>query len=177
MILAKSQGGMGAVWTHFPDNPESLELKPIAHTSDRPRLTTVSFPGMAGPRSRRPFGKLNGHGSGRIKLRSQHDGPKMNLALLGWFRPVTDRSGDSGQQFRPSLDQQRRASGSVPSQASGDSTEQLQIAWRACCSRRQTKDPRHARMRPLAGSRNRLIVQAAPVDRRIMVQTGALTRV
>ena len=37
-----------------------------------------------------------------MRLRSQRDGPKMNLALLGWLRPVLARNGMIPVRLRPS---------------------------------------------------------------------------
>jgi hypothetical protein len=36
-----------------------------------------------------------------MRPRSQDAGPKMNCDVLGWFRPVFDAKGRSGQRFRP----------------------------------------------------------------------------
>ena len=41
-------------------------------------------------------------GSGLMRLRSHRDGPKMNLALLGWLRPVLARKGMMAVRLRPS---------------------------------------------------------------------------
>ena len=41
-------------------------------------------------------------GSGLISDRSRTDGPKMYLALLGWFRSVLDLNAESRKRLRPS---------------------------------------------------------------------------